>query len=30
MQQMEFMVCAWNGLSFDLKWIGHQAVEAEN
>jgi hypothetical protein len=25
MQQMEFMVCAWNGLSFDLKWIGHQA-----
>jgi hypothetical protein len=25
MQQMEFIVCAWNGLSFDLKWIGHQA-----
>ena len=25
MQQMELMVCAWNGLSFDLKWIGHQA-----
>ena len=25
MQQKEFMVCAWNGLSFDLKWIGHQA-----
>lgn len=25
MQQMEFMVCAWNGLGFDLKWIGHQA-----
>jgi len=25
MRQMEFMVCAWNGLSFDLKWIGHQA-----
>ena len=25
MQQMEFMVCAWNGLSFDLKWIGNQA-----
>ena len=24
-QQMGFMVCAWNGLSFDLKWIGHQA-----
>ncbi|MFT5133988.1 MAG: hypothetical protein ACI9SC_002461 [Gammaproteobacteria bacterium] len=25
MQQQEFMVCAWNGLSFDLRWIGHQA-----
>lgn len=25
MQQIGFMVCAWNGLSFDLKWIGHQA-----
>ncbi len=25
MQQMEFMICAWNGLSFDLKWIGYQA-----
>ena len=25
MQQRGFMVCAWNGLSFDLKWIGHQA-----
>jgi len=25
MQQKGFMVCAWNGLSFDLKWIGHQA-----
>jgi hypothetical protein len=25
MQQKEFMVCAWNGLNFDLKWIGHQA-----
>ena len=25
MQQREFMVCAWNGLGFDLKWIGHQA-----
>jgi hypothetical protein len=24
-QQKEFMVCAWNGLNFDLKWIGHQA-----
>ena len=25
MQQREFMVCAWNGLGFDLRWIGHQA-----
>jgi len=25
MQQKDFMVCAWNGLGFDLKWIGHQA-----
>ena len=25
MQQQGFMVCAWNGLGFDLKWIGHQA-----
>ena len=25
MQQKEFMICAWNGLSFDLKWIGYQA-----
>lgn len=29
MQQMEFMVCAWNGLGFDLKWIGHQADDME-
>jgi hypothetical protein len=21
------MVCAWNGLSFDLKWIGYQAAD---
>jgi len=27
MQQQEYMVCAWNGLSFDLKWIGHQAED---
>ena len=27
MQKMGFMVCAWNGLSFDLKWIGHQAKD---
>lgn len=27
MQQNKFMVCAWNGLSFDLKWIGHQAED---
>jgi hypothetical protein len=25
MQQQDYIVCAWNGLSFDLKWIGHQA-----
>jgi hypothetical protein len=27
MQQQGFMVCAWNGLSFDLKWIGYQAAD---
>lgn len=25
MQRKGFMVCAWNGLGFDLKWIGRQA-----
>ena len=25
MQEDGFLVCAWNGLGFDLKWIGHQA-----
>jgi len=25
MQGRDFMVCAWNGLGFDLKWIGYQA-----
>lgn len=25
MQQKGYMVCAWNGLGFDLKWIGHHA-----
>lgn len=25
MQQSDHMVCAWNGLGFDLKWIGYQA-----
>ena len=25
MQQKGFMVCAWNGLGFDLKWIGYHA-----
>ena len=25
MQEDGFMVCAWIGLGFDLKWIGHQA-----
>jgi hypothetical protein len=24
-QRAGFMVCGWNGLGFDLKWIGHQA-----
>ncbi|MBU0479693.1 MAG: ribonuclease H-like domain-containing protein [Proteobacteria bacterium] len=27
MQRNGFMVCAWNGLNFDLKWIGHQAED---
>ena len=27
MQEDGFMVCAWNGLGFDLKWIGHQAID---
>jgi len=27
MQQAGHMLCAWNGLGFDLKWIGHQAGE---
>ena len=27
MQRMEIMVCAWNGLGFDLKWIGYQAKD---
>jgi hypothetical protein len=25
MQREDCMVCAWNGLNFDLKWIGYQA-----
>ena len=25
MRKQDFMICAWNGLSFDLKWIGYQA-----
>jgi len=29
MQQEGFMVCAWNGLGFDLKWIGHQAEDMD-
>jgi len=29
MQKKGFMVCAWNGLGFDLKWIGHQANAME-
>ena len=27
MQRMEIMICAWNGLGFDLKWIGYQAKD---
>ena len=27
MQQSGYAVCAWNGLGFDLKWIGHQAED---
>ncbi len=27
MQDEGFMICAWNGLGFDLKWIGHQAED---
>ena len=25
MQQDGYMICAWNGLGFDLKWLGHNA-----
>jgi len=25
MQDAGYMVCAWNGLGFDLRWIGHNA-----
>ena len=27
MQRKGFMVCVWNGLGFDLKWLGHQAED---
>ena len=27
MQRKGFMVCSWNGLSFDLKWIGYHAQD---
>lgn len=27
MQSDGFMICAWNGLGFDLKWIGHVAED---
>lgn len=29
MQQDDVMVCAWNGLGFDLRWIGHAAEDPE-
>jgi len=25
MQDVGYMVCAWNGLGFDMRWIGHNA-----
>lgn len=25
MQKQEYMVCAWNGLKFDLQWLGYNA-----
>lgn len=28
-QHNDYMVCAWNGLGFDLKWIGHVADDME-
>lgn len=28
MQQNGYMVCAWNGLGFDLRWIAHVAQDA--
>jgi hypothetical protein len=27
MQRNGYQVCAWNGLGFDLKWIGHHAED---
>jgi hypothetical protein len=29
MQQSGTMVCAWNGLGFDLRWIGHAAGDTD-
>ncbi|MCX5772896.1 MAG: hypothetical protein NTZ09_21860 [Candidatus Hydrogenedentes bacterium] len=29
MQERGFMVCAWNGLGFDLKWLGHVSGQWE-
>ena len=29
MQRKDVKVCAWNGLGFDLKWIGHAAGDME-
>ncbi|MEE8312221.1 MAG: ribonuclease H-like domain-containing protein [Candidatus Binatia bacterium] len=29
MQQSGVMVCAWNGLGFDLRWIGHAAGDTD-
>jgi len=27
MQEKGHMVCAWNGLGFDLRWLGHVAED---
>ncbi|MEI6127234.1 MAG: hypothetical protein WCQ99_11860 [Pseudomonadota bacterium] len=29
MQAKDYMVCAWNGLQFDLRWLGFAAEDAE-
>ena len=29
MQKQDYMICSWNGLKFDLKWIGYMAQDLE-